>query len=105
MRLLIILLVSVFALASCDRFSQQPLTQTRDTKTFTMTVEVVPENQITEVCEKQGLDFKANGCAVYVPETNHCTIYVMPQRFVRDQERLTLIGHETWHCRFGQWHE
>lgn len=81
------------------------LKQTRDDKIFTMTVELVSPSEITQFCSKLGVSYDANGCSSFNLDTKHCTIYVMPQRFTEDKERLTIIGHETWHCRFGRWHD
>lgn len=100
------ILSSLLVLSSCDRLSDsKKLEQTRDNPTFTMTVELVPPDQITKKCRDLGVEYEANGCAAYNLDTNHCTIYVMPQRHAHDEERLALIGHETWHCRFGRWHD
>lgn len=85
--------------------SEQPLKQTRDDQTFTMNVQIVPESRIEQKCSDLGVKYEANGCAAFDIVTKVCTIYVMPQRYQQDTERLTIIGHETWHCRYGQWHD
>lgn len=104
MRILTILL-SIIALVSCSKQDTTPLKQTRDDKTFTMIMEIVPQQKMTELCTKLGVQYEANGCASFNLDTKVCTIYVMPQRFQQDEERLAIIGHETWHCRYGKWHD
>lgn len=104
MRIFFILL-SIFALISCSRQDTTPLKQTRDDKTFTMVVEVVPQQKMKELCTKLGVQYDANGCAAFNLDTKICTIYVMPLRYQDDQERMAIIGHETWHCRYGKWHD
>lgn len=91
-------------LVGCDVRQNEELLQTRDDKTFTMTVELVSPEQIRSKCDALGVQYEANGCTAFNLDTKHCTIYVMPQRYAHDDERLTVIGHETWHCRFGKWH-
>lgn len=100
-------LIAVLSLiAACGSgSSEQPLKQTRDDKTFTMNVVIVPEAQIQQKCSDLGVQYEANGCNAFDTVSKICTIYVMPQRFQQDTERLTIIGHELWHCRYGQWHD
>lgn len=81
------------------------LKQTRNDKSFTMTVEIVEEDHITKVCDALGAGSDKNGCAAFDLDAKSCTIYVMPQRHAHDTERLALVGHETWHCRYGVWHD
>lgn len=88
----------------CDNVSQTALKQTRDDESFTMKVNLVSENKIEETCKALGVEYEANGCATFNLDTKVCNIYVMPQRYQQDEERLVIIGHETWHCRFGVWH-
>lgn len=99
----------LFLLASCDNRetfgSGERLKQTRDDKTFTMTLELMPANTIEAHCKRLGVQYQANGCAAFNLETKHCTVYVAPQRFANDDERLAILGHEVWHCRFGVWHD
>lgn len=70
-----------------------------------MTVEVIPEHKITEHCSNLGVTYDANGCTAYNLDTNSCTIYVVEPRSVDDTDRFAVIGHETWHCRYGRWHQ
>lgn len=104
---LFVVLFSIFV-ASCEKGSvndTKAIPQSRDVETFKMTVTIVDETKIKKVCTDLGVNYDANGCASYNFETNHCTIYVMPQRFSQDKERLEIIGHEVWHCRYGVWHD
>lgn len=97
------------SLVACDKRQslgfREPLKQTRDDKTFTMTLELVSDDRIVELCTSLGTKYKANGCTVFNLTTKHCTVYVAPQRFSLDEDRLAILGHEVWHCRFGEWHE
>jgi len=93
-------------LAACDNYSgQEKIKPTRADKTFTMTVEVVPEKEMESHCSQLGVTYDANGCAAFNLDTKHCTIYVMEPRHVDDTERFAIIGHETWHCMNGRWHD
>lgn len=104
--LLAALLTASFLVASCDQLAAgEKIEPTRDDKTFTMTVETIPENQITKFCSDLGVKYDANGCAAFNLDTKHCTIYVVEPRHADDVERFAVIGHETWHCRFGEWHK
>lgn len=93
------------ALVACTPSSTEELKSTRVDTTFQMHVIVVQPEQITQVCSTLGVEYKANGCSKFDLDKKICTIYVMPQRFVQDEERLVIIGHETWHCVFGKWHQ
>lgn len=94
-----------FILVSCGDADRVPLKQTRDVDKFTTQIVNVDSGQIANVCTKLGVPYEANGCTAYYPDKNHCVIYIMPQRFMHDAERLALIGHELWHCRYGKWHD
>ena len=94
----------LFGLLSCTP-SDKPLKSTREDYSFEMNVVIVPANQITETCTRLGVQYEANGCASFDLDKKVCTIYVMPQRYENDSERLALIGHETWHCVYGRWHD
>lgn len=102
------ILTAVLA-AGCDvnhsADSPNDIVPTRDDKTFTMTVETVPADRITQRCVELGVKYEANGCASFNLDTKHCTIYVVPPRFENDKEWFAVVGHETWHCRFGEWHK
>ena len=104
---LLILASAILAISACDQAPSygEKIVPTRDDKTFTMTVETVPESRITEQCATLGVKYEANGCAAFDLDKKHCTIYVVEPRGLDDMERLSVIGHETWHCRFGQWHQ
>ena len=103
-----LVLIAAVALAACtpqSDESREKLKQTREDYSFTMNVVIVSENKITETCSKLGVKYEANGCAKFDLDKKECTIYVMPQRFSEDKERLIIIGHETWHCVYGRWHD
>lgn len=91
-------------LVSCTP-QEEKLKQTREDYSFTMNVEIVDEKDITRVCTELGVQYEANGCAKFDLDKKECTIYVMPQRYENDARRLELIGHETWHCVYGRWHD
>lgn len=107
MRLALITLFLALGLVACDKLgtSTEPIKPTRNDRTFTMTIEVVPPARITEHCTKLGVKYDANGCAAFNLDTKHCTIFVAEPRHVDDVERFSIIGHETWHCGFGTWHQ
>lgn len=101
-----ILYTFAFLLAACSpQANNTELKKTREDYTFTMNVVIVPEDKITETCTKLGVNYQANGCAKFDLDKKECTIYVMPQRYSQDKERLEIIGHETWHCVYGRWHD
>ena len=106
--LLFALAISV-ALVGCNKLevagSGETIKPTRDDRTFTMTVETIPAEQITQHCAKLGVSYDANGCSAFNLDTKHCTIYVVPPRGLDDTDRFSVVGHETWHCRFGEWHQ
>jgi hypothetical protein len=92
-------------LASCGDSNNQPLKQTRDDPKFSVELVIVPEHSIKKTCADLGVQYEANGCTAFHTPANHCVIYVMPQRFMHDEQRLSIIGHELWHCRYGEWHD
>ena len=92
-------------LASCTDTPSNALHPTRDDKEFTMRVEIIDSDKITEKCTELGVQYESNGCASFNLDTKICTIYVMPLRSQDDTDRMTIIGHETWHCRYGNWHD
>lgn len=103
-----VLLAALF-LVGCDRIevngSPERVVPTRDDRTFTMTIEVVPEDRINDRCHALGVMYEANGCASFNLITKSCTIYVVAPKTVDDVDHFAVIGHETWHCRFGEWHQ
>lgn len=99
------ILLSFLALAGCGDNKPTPLKQTRDDPNFTTEVVIVPENKINQLCTDLGVQYEANGCSAFYMPARKCIIYVMPQRFMYDKERLEIIGHELWHCRYGEWHD
>lgn len=103
MKNLLVTVISCLFLLSCNKTENQ-IKPTRDNKSFNMTVEIVTEKNIVQFCDNLGVSYHANGCAKYYPDKNECTIYVMPPRSVDDTELFAIVGHETWHCRFGEWH-
>lgn len=94
----------LIALVGCDN-QPQPLKQTRDDPKFSVELQIVPENKIQETCAALGVEYTANGCNAFNTSTKTCVIYVMPQRYQEDTQRLAIIGHEVWHCRYGAWHD
>lgn len=104
MKIISTALVALALLVGCNS-NEVPLKQTRDDNTFTMTVQLIDADKITDKCNSLGTTSDSNGCATFDTVSKVCTIYVMPQRYQQDEERLIIIGHETWHCRFGQWHD
>lgn len=91
---------------ACDKLSSnEKISPTRDDKTFTMTVETVPESKILDFCTGLGVEYKADGCAKFNLDTKECTIFVVEPGYVSDTAKFSVIGHETWHCRFGKWHQ
>lgn len=100
------LLSLALLLASCDSNTPSaPIKQTRDDPVFTTELVIVPEHQIKKTCADLGVVYEANGCNAYYLDEKKCVIYVMPQRYPQDEQRLTIIGHELWHCRYGEWHD
>lgn len=97
-------MLSLVFLASCNNGPEE-LKHTRDDQKFSVELVIVPDNQITDTCSKLGVQYEANGCNAFYPNEKKCVIYVMKQRFMYDEERLKIIGHELWHCRYGQWHD
>lgn len=98
-------ILSLALLASCGGESKSDLKQTRDDPYFLAEVVLIPAERIVEHCSNLGVKYEANGCTAFYPDQKRCIIYVMPQRFTEDKERLQIIGHELWHCRFGEWHD
>lgn len=98
-------LLALFLLTGCDAVNKEPLKQTKDDQVFTVDLRVIPEIAVTELCTKLGVKYNANGCNSFNHTTKVCTIYVAAPRYVEDADRLAIIGHELWHCRFGEYHE
>lgn len=97
-----IILLSALALSACA--TTEPYTPTRNDRNFTVSVNYLPPSEVTKACALLGTENK-NGCAAFNLDTKHCTIYVSPQRFAHDEERLAVIGHELDHCVHGRWHD
>lgn len=103
---LILLTVLIFSVASCtDNMQQEKITPTRNDKSFTMTVNFLPNDDIKDFCTKLGVSYEANGCTAFNLETKHCNIYVVEPKYVTDVERLRIMGHETLHCIYGKYHQ
>lgn len=109
MRLLACVLVVIATLTACDKLetfgSPEPIVPKRDNPSFMMTVEIIPRDKIQNHCAELGVQYDANGCTAYYPDLNKCTIYVSAPKDMADDEAFRIIGHETWHCRFGAYHE
>jgi len=95
----------LLSLVACSKLETNEIKPTRDQEQFTMIVKIIPNENITEFCTNLGVQYDSNGCASYNLDTNECTIYVVKPRHTEDLERFAVIGHETWHCRFGKWHD
>jgi hypothetical protein len=89
-------------LTSCTK--QAPLLEPRSNLSFRTHVHVIDESRIKDKCADLGVAYEANGCTAYNLDTDTCDIYIMPQRYQQDDERLVIMGHELWHCMHGQWH-
>lgn len=89
-------------LTSCTK--QASLLETRNDMTFQTIVHVIDERQIKDKCASLGVEYDANGCSSFNLDTRTCEIYIMPQRYQQDDERLVIMGHELWHCMHGKWH-
>ena len=100
----IISFLALFGLVSCND-GTRALKQTWEMDEFTTKVVLVREDRIQEVCSNLGVPYDANGCGAIDVSKKKCTIYVMPQRYQEDAQRLQIIGHEIWHCMYGQWHD
>lgn len=112
MRLLCLL--ALLLLAACTT----PETPLR--KDFTLQTSVIHWVRTTDqetadnICRKlnitaTGLDFPYRsgtiaGCAAFDPAAGTCTIYAPMPRFVEDQQRMAIIGHEMVHCFEGYFH-
>lgn len=95
--------VLAIALVSCTEHTEE-YTPTRNDKTFTMVVNYMQPEEVATTCKALGLE-EVNGCAKFNLDTFVCNIYVAPQRYANDSERLEIIGHETDHCVHGRWHK
>jgi predicted small secreted protein len=99
-------LLAALVLAACNNTSGGgKLKQTRDDPTFQVTLHIVPDNQITAKCAELGVEYEADGCNAFNLDKKTCDIYVSGQRWSGDTDRLAIMGHELWHCRFGKWHD
>lgn len=105
MKTLLTILAAVALVGCGDNQKQLPLKQTRDDPKFSVELHIVPEDKIKQQCEALGVEYTADGCNAFNTETKTCVIYVMPQRYQEDAQRLQIIGHEIWHCRYGAWHD
>lgn len=101
----LLLLISLILFVSGNNAAATELRKPRNDKTFTLIMEVLPFEKVTAKCKEIGAGEDKNGCAAFNLDTKVCTIYVAPQRYQFDDQRLAIIGHEVWHCRYGAWHE
>jgi hypothetical protein len=102
----ILVLSAILSLAACDSTTTvESIKPTRDTKDFTVRLNVVPQNQITEKCNALGNAYDANGCNAFHTPENFCDIYVVMPDNVNDSKRLEIMGHELLHCRYGAYHK
>lgn len=106
MKSILLVIVLIFSVASCSESAhQEKITPTRNDKSFTMTVNFIPNDEIKDFCSKLGVTYEANGCTAFNLETKHCNVYVAEPRYVSDNERMRVLGHETLHCVYGKYHE
>lgn len=103
--ILVILIFTAILVSSCDKKPNFELAHTRNDPNFSVELILIDEGKIEQVCRDLGVQYEANGCAAFYSEQKLCKIYVQPQRYVNDAARLEIIGHELWHCRFGEWHD
>lgn len=101
----IILFLSLMFITSCsENAGTEKIKPTRFDRSFTMTVNFLPNDKIKDFCTELGVSYEANGCTAFDLEKKHCNIYVVEPRYVQDSERMTVIGHETLHCVYGKYH-
>ena len=104
-QLIAVSLTCLFILACTGIATKQdPVLQTRDDPTFTVTLVLMSQEAVTAKCASLGAP-EMKACNAFHLDKKHCTIYATPQRFAFDTERLETLGHELYHCRFGQWHD
>jgi len=85
-------------------FGTEPIVPTQDVQNFTVTLNFVNPRDITQKCTDLGVPYDANGCNAFYTATNHCEVFVMMPRYVGDEDRMAIIGHEIMHCRYGRYH-
>jgi hypothetical protein len=98
-------ILALMLLTGCDGSNNEALKQTRDDQVFTVDLRVIPENTVSSFCGRLGVKYDSNGCNSFNYATKTCTIYVAKPKYVADSAKFSIIGHELWHCRFGQFHE
>lgn len=101
MKSLNIVLALTLAMTGCT--TTESYTPTRNDTNITVSVNYLSPEAVTKACAMLGVKDK-NGCSAFNLDTKRCTIYVSPQRFAHDTERLAIIGHELDHCVRGRWH-
>ena len=92
-------------LLSACAVERENLKQTRDIQAFTLVLQIVPKAEITVKCAALGVPYESQGCSSYNYFNNTCTIYAPKLGFVEDIDRLSTLGHELWHCKYGEFHE
>jgi hypothetical protein len=99
-------------LFSFAAYAEEPLVYDRPMNyTFeVITVEVADNVDIHALCLRQGTPQPAKGyhlvgCSTFDDQTNTLTIWVRPPRYVGDDERFAIIGHELWHGVAGRFHK
>lgn len=98
--------VSVIGCDSASGFGGgERIIPTRDTKDFSVRLNIVKERDIKLVCEQLGVQYESNGCNAFHSPQNFCDIYVMMPDSVSDTKKLEIIGHELLHCRYGEYHK
>lgn len=99
----IVALCSAMFITACQP-SKEDYKSTRHDYKISVNVHMASPELTAKACADLGLT-EVNGCNSFNLDTKVCDIYVSPQRFVQDEERLVIMGHELDHCVHGKWHE
>ena len=110
---LVLLLVSVLALASCD-YQGKPVIKDRQQDKMVVTIVTYTDvhaldKAYREFNKKNGIDkgsAPVQGWANYIknPKFNQCTLHVPLIESLAQNNKVTTWGHELLHCYYGQLH-
>ena len=107
--LILSVILAIALIAGCDSAAGfgggERIVPTRDTKDFTVRLNIVKERDIQATCERLGVPYEAEGCNAFHSPANFCDIYVMMPESMDDDKKMEIIGHELLHCRFGEYHK
>ncbi len=99
------LLLCILVLAGCSPSASNVYDTTSQATTNTSTIEVhwIDKDNISETCAKLGAADSPSGsynaCARSKPDNIHiCEIYAVQPLNFDDTNRLSVFGHESWHC-------